>query len=179
MARFPALCISNSRWMESSLVRLPSSAGQGGVSILPLVPKRFSLASGERGEGEDTSGLADSFAGVTIVPSQSIGLDWEEVGVAPVVCLRGPRSVNSALTDALSIRPPISSGGVGSGLGGVNTWRPSRDSDVMRGRDGKLKPTLMVCIEIGEEICFSFVGTKCFCRTAGCRIRAHQKKFDM
>ncbi len=67
--------ISNSRRMESTPVRLIRSVGQGGVGIPPLACKQFSLAAGERGEGEDTSGLADSFTGITIVPSQSIGLD--------------------------------------------------------------------------------------------------------
>ncbi len=156
------------------------------MGIPPLAFKQFLLAAGEQGEGENTSGLADSFAGATIIPSQSIGSDWEEVGAAPAVYLRGPRSgilggfsVNSALTDASLIRTPISSGGVGSGLGGVNTWHPSRDSNVMRGRDSKLRATSTICIKIGEEICFGFMGMKRFCRAAGCRIRAHQKKFDM
>jgi hypothetical protein len=175
--------------MDRSMARLANAAGRGDVGLPKPVRRQFLLAAGEDVGVDDNSGLVESFAGVTIVPAQSIGSGWEDVveeGAAPAVCLRGPRSgilgaflVSSALTNTPSICPQISFGVVGSGFGGVNDWRPLRDSNVMRERDGKLKATNMVCIRVREEICFGFVGTKRFCRAARCCIRAHQKKFDM
>jgi hypothetical protein len=96
---------------------------------------------------DDDSGLGESFAGVTIVPEQSIGSGWENVegvgGTHAPARLRGPRSgisgafsVSSALTNAPLIWTPMSSGGgAGSGVGGLAEWRPSRDSNVMKDRE--------------------------------------------
>jgi hypothetical protein len=108
---------------------------------------RFPLVSEGDVGVDDDSGLAESFAVVTIVSAQSIGLGWENVagvgGAQAPARLRGPRSgilgafsVSSTLTDSPSIQTPMSSGGeAGSGVGGLAQWRPLRDSNVMRDRD--------------------------------------------
>jgi hypothetical protein len=175
--------------MDCSMAWLANAAGQGDVGLPKPARRQFLLAAGKDLGVDDNSGLAESFAGITIVPEKSISSGWEDVmkeGAAPVVCLRGPRSgilgpflVSSALTNTPLICTPISSGGTGIGFGGVKNWHSLRDSNVMRERDGMLKATNMVCIGVGEEICFGFVGTKRFCCAARCHIRAHQKKFDM
>ncbi len=60
-------------------------------------------------------------------------------------------------------------------------WYPSRAANAFKGQDGKLKSTMMMCIEAGDpSVCFGMVGTKRFCRGAGCRIKMHLKtKFNM
>jgi len=51
---------------------------------------------------------------------------------------------------------------------------------VLRTRRGKLRETELVCVRADERICFGLIGNRRFCRSKGCKVKAHNKtRFSM
>jgi hypothetical protein len=55
-------------------------------------------------------------------------------------------------------------------------WLPSADSHAPRDLQGKLQLTQLVYVGVDDKICFGLIGTKRFCRSKLCRIKAHKNK---
>ncbi len=50
------------------------------------------------------------------------------------------------------------------------------DSHALRDTHGKLRPTQLVYIGVDDKICFGLIGTKQFCRSKFCKVKAHKNK---
>jgi hypothetical protein len=143
----------------------------------------------ERASGETlTDTVASSFGGLTIVSAPDDS-SWIGIGGHPT-CLplsaparaRATRSFSSALLVTLLMTepPPIWSGvpaaRAGSARWGGTSWLPSADSHALRDTQGKLRPTQLVYVGVEDKICFGLIGTKQFCRSEACKVKAHKNK---
>ena len=65
--------------------------------------------------------------------------------------------------------------------GGVDAnWLPSSDRHALRTSRGKLGETELVYVGADERICFGLIGNRRFCRSKGCKVKAHTKtRFSM
>jgi hypothetical protein len=143
-------------------------------------------------EGACKEGLTDEVAsglgGLTTVSAPD-NMSWLGVGGQPAhlpllvpACARATRSFSSLLSVTLSMMelPPLQSGvptaGAGSALGGGNLWLPSADSHALRDTHGKLRPMQLVWSGVDDKICFGLIGTKQFCRSEFCKVKAHKNK---
>ncbi len=145
---------------------------------------------GEEGAREEglTVEVASGLGGLTIVSAPD-NMSWIGVGGQPAhlplsapAHTRATRSFSSLLSVTLSMMepPPLRSGvpviGAGSARGGGNSWLPSADSHALRDTHGKLRPTQLVYVGVDDEICFGLIGTKQFCRSKSCKVKAHKNK---
>jgi hypothetical protein len=94
----------------------------------------------------------------------------------------GALSVASSMTEPPTIRSAVPALRSGSSRGGgVDAdWLPSSDRHVLRTSRGKLRETELVCVRADERICFGIIGNRRFCRSKGCKVKAHTKtRFSM
>ena len=157
------------------------------------------------GTGDTADGTVDqvggdatvlrNFDGLTIVSApDDAGSGW--LGVAPSRppsararaasrLMSGALSAASSMTDpptlCSSVAPAVRSGGSRVGGEGSN-WSPSTDMHALRTSTDKLREIELVYVAADAKVCFGLIGNnaKRFCRTRGCKVKAHRKsRFGM